>query len=431
MDPFSYNDALNEALSWGLSDEEACSYAEYTSQIPEAQDPHQGPTRVPQNSENHTQNPINIANSVETIRPSQFPDFTLTATTEDGQQSHNVGRIEYFENGGNGFFENEALMQQNQGFFQGPPQYLQNTYPSTYRPQQQFGVNNPQNTYQESIWGFSPDLIDPVLLASTPPPAPVTQGLPGFHPPAQLGPAGRQQQLHHPATVHVAAAPAGPATASNTQLAANPTANQIHNANLPNTYAGRRSGAARQNYPWECTRCGKRFLFQNSAHKHVRHNHSGDSEATIVARWVNAEKRPPPGRPRNATAASARAGSGAGKRTATTVTTTAAAAKVAAVAPTAVVPSGGVVGVIGAAAGVGGGVGLGSGPSGVVVAGGAGGVGDPSGLPPQRPAALPETAQGAIRAAARSRTWRVPGGASGWSWGGEVDEEEEEEDKEE
>ncbi len=64
----------------------------------------------------------------------------------------------------------------------------------------------------------------------------------------------------------------------------------------PDTYAGRRAPKAREDYPWECGACNKRYLYENSAVKHWRQHHDGP--ANIIQRR-NAPKRPAPGRARN------------------------------------------------------------------------------------------------------------------------------------
>ena len=99
-----------------------------------------------------------------------------------------------------------------------------------------------------------------------------------------------------------AASPHAESTPASTAPPSTPPAGPAHK--LPNTYQGRRSAEARQEYPWMCSGCGKLYLYENSAKKHVIKKHGLFEE---VVKLYDAPKRPQPGCPRNKKAAKSQA----------------------------------------------------------------------------------------------------------------------------
>lgn len=85
-------------------------------------------------------------------------------------------------------------------------------------------------------------------------------------------------------------------TQTNHPASNNDTVAQAERLQLPDTYAGRRNGAAREKFPFECGACQKRFLYIDSAQKHHRLHHG---EPTNIIQRYDAPKRPRPARPRN------------------------------------------------------------------------------------------------------------------------------------
>lgn len=86
---------------------------------------------------------------------------------------------------------------------------------------------------------------------------------------------------------------------------------QLHHSSLASTYAGRRSAEARQNFPFACSACDKKYLYLNSAQKHWRMHHASVSVAPMITeRWAGAPARPTPAIPRNAQAVQARGRAG-------------------------------------------------------------------------------------------------------------------------